>query len=441
MTAPKSNHASDRETGKPGPIRAVDALHYVNTFMGSITNLDELLNEIMAVSKEVVGAEASSLMLYDDDNDELYFEVALGASGNQAVLKQEVRLKPGEGIAGSTLLTRKSVNVSDAQNDPRFYKTADQKSGFVTRSILAVPLIGRDKPVGVIEVLNKQDETAFTETDEKVLEIIARQATTAIENAWLIEQNIRAERLAAIGEAITGISHYVKNILASIIGSIDLIDTGIETADIEILRRSWPIFRRNSARIANLVEDMLTFSGSGKPVRRPCSLQTLIQEVVRAQESIATPRNVRLETSVPEDAPSVLVDERLLHRCLLNLVSNAFDAVSDGTGLIQVDVELDRERSELKICVRDNGVGIAKEIRTRVYEPFFTTKGSRGTGLGLSVSKRIVEAQDGKLTFESEIEKGSVFVLVLPVEVVSEESITSAGQGAPGGQQRETGVA
>lgn len=423
MTAPKANHASDRGTGESEPIRAVDALHYVNTFMGSITNLGELLSEIMRVSKEVVGAEASSLMLYDEDNDELYFEVALGASGDQAVLKQEVRLKPGEGIAGSALLTRKSVNVQDAQKDPRFYKSADQKSGFVTRSILAVPLIGRDKPAGVIEVLNKRDEAAFTETDEKVLEIIARQATIAIENARLIEQNIRAERLAAIGEAITGISHYVKNILASIIGSTDLIDTGIETADIEILRRSWPIFRRNSARIANLVEDMLTFSGSGKPVRRPCSLQTVIQEVVRAQESIATPRNVALETSVPEDAPNVLVDERLLHRCLLNLVSNAFDAVSDGTGLIKVGVELDRERSELKISVRDNGVGIAEEIRTKVYEPFFTTKGSRGTGLGLSVSKRIVEAQDGTLSFESEVGKGSVFVLALPVEVVSEESV------------------
>src|SRR5690606_36513707 len=126
----------------PGELRRiVDALYRVHGLIAAITDLDTLLERIMEESKEVANAQASSLMLYDEDRDELHFHVALGESGDQQALKREIRLKLGEGTAGTAGATRQSINARDAQQDPRFYRQADAASRFETRAILAVPVV------------------------------------------------------------------------------------------------------------------------------------------------------------------------------------------------------------------------------------------------------------------------------------------------------------
>ena len=119
-------------------------------------------------------AEACSLMLYDEPTEELYFEVALGEKGDQQALKKEIRLKLTEGIAGAAASSRESINVPDVQSDPRFYPQADALTQFKTRSVVAIPLIDREKLVGVFELVNKTDGDPFTETDLRVMEISAR---------------------------------------------------------------------------------------------------------------------------------------------------------------------------------------------------------------------------------------------------------------------------
>ena len=199
--------------------RIVDALYRVHSLIAAITDRHALLERIMEESKRVANAEACSLLLYDAATQELYFQVAQGETGDQQALKQQVRLKLEQGIAGEAARLRKSISVPDAAADPRFYVAADAISGFRTRSILAVPLLDHDTLVGVVELLNKEGGGPFTEADLRVMEMFASLAASSIVNARLIEYNLRAERLAAIGEAVAGLSHYIKNLITGMSNS------------------------------------------------------------------------------------------------------------------------------------------------------------------------------------------------------------------------------
>jgi len=166
VTTPDNQDAAWLEDVTPDEMRRmVDALYRTHHLISHINDLDTLLGRIMEESKQVAHAEACSLMLYDPESEELFFRVALGESGDQEALKQAIRLKLSEGIAGVAAANRESINVQDAPADQRWSNAADQASHFETRSILAVPLIDKDVLVGVVEVLNKIGGGPFTNTD------------------------------------------------------------------------------------------------------------------------------------------------------------------------------------------------------------------------------------------------------------------------------------
>ena len=207
MTSATNEKASWLSEAAPEELRRiVDALYRVHRLVSAITDLDVLLERILEESKQVAQAEACSLLLYDPDNDELYFRVALGEEGDLQTLKREIRLKLGQGIAGTAAATRECVNVVDVKTDERFYDFADKRSKFQTRNLLAIPLIDRDELIGVIEVVNKVGGPHFTNIDLRVMQMFSALTASALANAHLIEENLRAERLAALGQAVAGMS-------------------------------------------------------------------------------------------------------------------------------------------------------------------------------------------------------------------------------------------
>ncbi len=392
--------------------RIVDALYRVHRLIAAITDLDALLESIVEESKQVANAEASSLMLYDPERDELHFHVALGESGDQQALKREIRLKLNEGIAGTAAARRESILVPDVQEDTRFYRHADKASRFQTRNLLAVPLVDRDRLVGVLEVVNKAGDGVFSDTDLHVMQMFSTLAATAIANARLIEENLRSARLAAIGEAVAGVSHYTKNIITGMSGSVELIDQGLERENKDLVSRSWPILKRSAKRIANCVEDMLAFSKAREPLLEPCDLRSVIEEVTQTFYALLVCRQVALAVDIPDFPEPVVADPRGLFRCLLNLVANAADAVPATGGCVRVTA---RPRDDgIEIAVADNGPGVPPELRARIFEPFFSTKGTRGTGLGLAVAKKIIEEHGGGVTVGDSDEGGALFTLFLP---------------------------
>ncbi|GMW03970.1 MAG: hypothetical protein AMXMBFR84_51040 [Candidatus Hydrogenedentota bacterium] len=423
LTPPRSSFDSDApwlQDANPEELRRiVDALYRVHRFVNLITDLDTLLKRIMEESKEVAQAEACSLMLYDPVNEELYFQVALGERGDQEKLIREVRLTLDQGIAGAAATSKRSINVKNAQQDARFFSAADATTQFETRSILAVPLVEHDTLIGVLEVLNKVDGDAFSDLDLRVMEIFSGVVATVLANARLIDENLKRERLAAIGQAVAGLSHYTKNIITGMSSSVDLIDQGLTQGNLDFLMRSWPIFKRSTKRIANFVEDMLAYSKPRKPVYEECTLQELIQEVTETFWALLTRKEVDLRVDLSEVHDPILVDARGLFRCLLNLMTNAADAVPKQGGIIRISASVDRPSKRFVIEVADNGLGVPEENRRRIYEPFFSTKGTQGTGLGLAVTRKIIQEHEGDILVTEAPEGGALFRVLLPLKPVA----------------------
>ena len=161
------------------------------TLLNATLNLDKLLDLIMRIAKEVMYAEASSLMLLDEEKQELKFEVAHGEKGEQVKV---IRLKMGEGIAGWVAQTGETLLIPDVSKDPRFYKKADEQTKFTTRCMICAPLKTKEKIIGVVEVINKRDDQIFNEEDVELIEAFANQAAVALENAILYDQLSREKR-------------------------------------------------------------------------------------------------------------------------------------------------------------------------------------------------------------------------------------------------------
>ena len=258
--------------------KRIAALEQIAHFVNSIGNIRQLLSEIMKISAELLDAEASSLMLYDPVDRELYFEVALGEKGGKIRRK---KIKLGQGIAGHAAATGQTVNVQDVYTDKRFYHGLDQKSGFKTTSILAIPMKRKERLVGVLEILNKKGSKPFRKDDVTLAEIIASQAAVVIENAQLYAKNLKAERMAAIGQTIAGVSHDIKNILAGLQGGVELVDLGFKMEDEKTLTDGWQMIKGNIGKISNLTLDMLNYSREKGPRLQLTDLNQLINDVVR----------------------------------------------------------------------------------------------------------------------------------------------------------------
>lgn len=165
--------------------RARQALVETSVRLNSLLNLPELLQTIMASATDLLGAETSSLMLLDEETNELTFEVATGEAGQEV---KQLRVPADQGIAGWVLQHKEPAVVDDVATDSRFYGQIDQSSGFQTRSMLAVPLMIRDHTIGVVEVINKQGDRQFGDRDQDIATALAAQAAVAIDNARLYQK-------------------------------------------------------------------------------------------------------------------------------------------------------------------------------------------------------------------------------------------------------------
>ncbi|MBN1516570.1 GAF domain-containing sensor histidine kinase [Candidatus Sumerlaeota bacterium] len=396
----------------PREQRTIEALFRVNRFISAVGDLHQLLELIMSESKTVMDCDSSSLMLYDEKSNELYFEVAQGPKSKEVI---QIRLHISEGIAGACASERRTLVVPDVQADSRFYRGADEVSRYQTRNILAAPMVRGERLIGVLEVLNKHDDADFTPEDVKIIEFFADQAAIAIENALLIREKVEAERLAAFGVAIASISHYIKNILAGIMGSSSLIDIGIEQSDQHLIEEAWSVLKRSNRKISDLVHDMLSYSKHREPEWKYGSLNKICRDAYENQQARAEELGVALECGLQEDLPDTEYDPKMMLDAVLNLVGNAVEACEGIPGArVRLSSEHLADTDNFRLIVADNGPGIPEEIQRRVFDAFFTTKSSRGTGLGLAVTKKSVEEHGGQLLLDSKPGKGAVFRILLP---------------------------
>jgi two-component system, NtrC family, sensor kinase len=234
----------------------------------------------------------------------------------------------------------------------------------------------------------------------------------------LQKELLRAERLAATGQTVAGMAHAIKNILGGLKGGRFMVNKGLEIKEMKYLQDGWAMVERNIEKISQLTMDLLSFCKERDPEWEIVQPNDLIREVYELYRDQAAERGVRLKLDLDETMEPLSLDPREIYQVLANLVGNAIDACTLGEGLPSEPETIIRSRSlpEEKILleVRDNGVGMSAEVRKKLFTIFFSTKGSRGTGLGLLLSHKIVQEHEGEIRVESAPRQGAVFQVILP---------------------------
>jgi|GEM_PF-871092 len=242
----------------------------------------------------------------------------------------------------------------------------------------------------------------------------------------LQKEKEQAQRMAAIGSTVAGLAHYIKNVLNGLKGGAYVINSGTGKQDLELVKKGWGMVERNIEQISTIVTDMLIYSREREPKYEILDPNEVVGEVLDLMEERAKLSDVTIVRQQDPRIEKVPMDKTAIFRCLLNLVSNAVDActlegITDGRGM--VIVKTDRPPGcAVRFQVSDNGTGMDEETQKKLFTYFFTTKGYKGTGLGLPVTQKIVEEHGGNLTFETEPGKGTTFTLTLPVRIFDSRS-------------------
>jgi len=240
---------------------------------------------------------------------------------------------------------------------------------------------------------------------------ISRDVT---EENRLRRQLMEQERLATVGETVAGITHCIKNVLNGLKGGSYMLNVGLKRKDDQLVKEGWGTVENGIERISRLSLDMLNYCRDRKPTRIPTDPLKLASETVALVAAAAEQEGIRISCQGNVAAP-VKMDPQIMGRALLNLISNAMDACREksySAGEIPtVDVQVKRGNGDLRFIVADNGAGMTEETRSKLFSRFFTTKESRGTGLGLCVTDKMVTEHGGDISVESTLGKGSVFTI------------------------------
>ena len=207
----------------------------------------------------------------------------------------------------------------------------------------------------------------------------------------------------------------MKNILQALRGGADVVEMGLRGGNLVQASKGWRIVDRNLDKIMNLTMNLLSYSKPREPALESVNPKTLIDDCLELIAATANEKGVMAVADVEEDHPAIPLDQAGMHQVLMNLLSNAIDAVEPQTGLVRVECRYDAENRQSIIEVTDNGAGIPAPMTKYLFELFHSTKGNRGTGLGLAVAKKIVEEHEGSITATSTPGQGTSFKIRLPV--------------------------
>ncbi|MBW2249446.1 MAG: GAF domain-containing protein [Deltaproteobacteria bacterium] len=301
----------------------------------------------------------------------------------------------------------------NALEDSRF-ETGDSIMVHNLNSIICVPIISGERVIGVLHIDTSQILDAFTQNDLEFTAAVANEMSIAIDNSRLQREAVQNERMTAIGMTITNIAHNIKNLLTINKGVEELMSMYVSDIADEKLQKSWQLVRKCLEQINNLSADMLNFTRVHPINLNLIDINSTVLNYRDFFQENLTSRGNKLVMDLDPNLTKWVMDESGLNRALLNLVVNANDAVKEkDSGIITISTFIDTQ-NHLNIGVSDNGCGIEPDRINNVFQLFFTTKGTKGSGLGLPMVQRFVESLGGTITVESKVDEGTTFNLNIP---------------------------
>jgi len=373
--------------------------------LASTLDLDRLLYQIVNAAASLTSSQAASILLYDENKNNLYFQ---SSTNLDSKVMRGLAVPIDNSIAGEIVKSRKPVMVMRADDDPRHYQGVGETTQLKTESLLGIPMITKDKVIGVLEVINKI-EGEFSADDLSLLSALGSQAAVAIENTRLFQQS----------DLISELVHELRTPLASIQTAAHLLTRPeINEEKREAMAET---ILKEAHRLSDLTTSFLDFarleSGRIQFEKDSVNLEFLLNEVADLMRSRIKEEGLTFKMEITPPLPNVQGDVDKLKQVLLNLISNAIK-YNRPNGTIVLGAS--KYENQVSFYVRDTGRGMRKEHAAKLFEKFYRVPGSdkiaSGTGLGLSITKKIVEGHGGSIEINSEENIGTTFTVHLPVE-------------------------
>lgn len=390
---------------QPSLLERYQRLLEISRDLASTHDLNDLLNRIAQAAADLSNAEAASILLFDEARKQLFFQ----ASTNLEEPLMQGLVIPLEGsIAGWIVLQGKPIVLVDAQQDPRHFSYIGKVTNITTTSLLGVPLIAKEKVVGVLEAINKQSGT-FTDEDLQVIMALGAQAAVAIETARLFQQS----------DLIAEMVHELRTPLSSLNTAAHLLLR--QDPSLDQRQKVLQILHDETARLIEMTSAFLDLarleSGRTEFHAQTFDLTALLEECAGMMVTQAEASNIRMRLEISLDLPQIKADRDKIKQVILNLLSNAIKYNCENG---EVMLRAFSGPKQITIEVADTGPGIRESDIPHLFEKFFrahATEGfANGTGLGLVICKRIVEAHRGTIEVESQVGLGTTIRVILPLK-------------------------
>jgi len=415
----------------PAAAEAVRSWRVISTLLdavGSALSPNQLAKRVMDAVFEEVPAERGFILVKDEKRGRFTTEVVRYKEEDS-----REKIRASRTIVDHVIKQREGILCSNAMSDARFGGTAEDDSiqAMGLRSVICVPMISHEKVTGVVYVDCDMATHIYTEEQLRLVAAIAQMAGLAIEDARLVHERMRTERLAATGETVATLSHHIKNILQGMRGGSDIVEMGLRDQTLPTVDQGWQIVQRNLDKIYSLTMNMLAFAKRREPRREPVQFSSLVKDALKLVRHRADDKGVLLKSELADDVPALLMDEEGIRQVVLNIVNNAIDAAPKSTGVVNVATSFDLSAEAAVLIVGDNGPGIPKDVRGRVFDAFYSTKGHGGTGLGLAVAKKTMDEHLGTIQVTSVEGQGTLIRIILPAD--ASKDLDSAETHGPGG--------
>ncbi|MCM8819079.1 MAG: HAMP domain-containing histidine kinase [Candidatus Omnitrophica bacterium] len=278
-------------------------------------------------------------------------------------------------------------------------------------SILCIPLRTTKEKYGLF-IVGKERKNSFKPEEIALMIAGTSVVSFSISNIKLMQKMIMNERLVMIGQIISGLSHDLKNILTKFENGIYFIESAIAEKDMEDIKIGKEILKKNYIKLKEFILSMLDYSRERELIFEDVKIDSLIDDVIIYFDAILKEKNIKILKELDESLKIVKVDRHKIERVLSNLIQNSIDAVKENKG--EIIIKTKDIGDSFQIIVKDNGCGIPEKNFDKIFDIFFTTKGSRGTGFGLAIVKKVVEEHNGKIEVDSKLGEGTTFIITLP---------------------------
>jgi signal transduction histidine kinase len=373
--------------------------------LASTLELEILLNRIVHAAADLSNAEAASILLYDEDHQQLQFEAATNL---EEPMMRGLVVPVNNSLAGWIVENRQPIIIDDVEQDRRHFDHISKVTNINTRSLLGVPLITKGKIVGVLEAINKREGT-FDHNDEDIMAALGALVAVAIENARLFQQS----------DLISELVHELRTPLASLSTAAHLLLRPEISEDQRI--KMVEIIHDETFRLSEMTTAFLDLarleSGRARFQSEVFPIKGLLEDCAVMMRSKANEKGINLILEIPEKMPILSADRNKIKQVIQNLLSNAIK-YNRPAGMITLAARATRK--EIILSVRDTGPGILPDVQEHLFEKFYRAAGSenqvQGTGLGLAICKRIIDAHQGRIEVSSVMGIGSTFTIYLPLK-------------------------